>query len=46
MTRNFFSNKRAQEFAETLRKQGAEHITIWAGLDGFGQMIYTVKWEA
>ena len=44
MTRTYFSKKRAEAFAETLRQQGFEKVEIWNGRDGFGQAIFTVKW--
>jgi hypothetical protein len=40
--RNFFSLKRAREFAAQLTN--AEDITISAFRDAFGQTQYVVKW--
>ena len=45
MTKTFFTKSVAERFAETLRQQGFENVEIWTGRDGFGQEIYTVKWE-
>ena len=44
MTRTYFSRKRAEDFAETLRQQGFKKIEVWMDRDGFNQTIYTVKW--
>ena len=44
MTRTFFSKKRAEEFANSMRNQGFESVQIWTGRDGFGQTQYIVKW--
>lgn len=43
MTRTFFSEKRAEAFAEDLRNQGI-NAEIWSYKDGFGQTIYSVRW--
>ena len=43
--RTFFNEKKAQAFAEAIRETGAEDITIWSGLDAFGQRQHTVKWN-
>lgn len=40
-----FSETRAKKLAVTLKAQGAKDIEIWSGRDGFGQTIYTVKWN-
>ena len=44
MTKTFFSEKRANTFAETLRNQGFETVQVWFDKDGFNQNIYIVKW--
>lgn len=44
MTRTYFSRKKAEAFAETLKQQGLEKVEIWMGRDGFKQAIFTVKW--
>ena len=43
-SRNFFSLKRARQFAEQLTGTDAENITITAYRDAFGQTQYAVKW--
>lgn len=43
-SKNFFSMKRASQFAEQLNGSGAEDITISAFRDAFGQTQYTVRW--
>ena len=45
MSKNFFSKKRAEEYAKMLEKNGAENVTVWSGKDGFGQDQYNVKWN-
>ena len=44
MARTFFSRKRAEAFAEQLRKNGEERILITAARDAFGQTQYRVEW--
>lgn len=44
-TRTFFSKKRAEDFVKYLNSQGIKKAAIWNGRDGFGQVIYTVKWN-
>ena len=44
MTRTFFSRKRAEAFAEQMKEQGFESVTVWTDRDGFGQTNYIVKW--
>lgn len=44
MTRTFFSESKAEQFAKSLKEQGYESVKIWVGRDGFQQTIYTVKW--
>lgn len=43
-SKNFFSMKRARQFAEQLNGTDAENITISAFRDAFGQTQYVVKW--
>ena len=42
MTRTFFSKKRADEFAKTLKE--FDSVEIWMDTDAFNQKIYIVKW--
>ena len=44
-SKTFFSEARANKFAEQLKANGAEDIRVWGGKDGFGQTQYTVKWN-
>lgn len=44
MTKTFFSKNRAEAFAESLKAQGFESVTVWVDRDGFGQTNYIVKW--
>ena len=44
-SKTFFSEARANRFAQQLKGRGAEDITVWSGKDGFGQTKYTVKWN-
>lgn len=44
MTRTFFSEARAEAFAQEMRKQGFETVQVWTDTDGFRQRIYIVKW--
>ena len=44
MTKTFFSSKRANKFADELKAQGFESVTVWTDTDGFGQRVYIVKW--
>lgn len=39
------NEKRAKDFAEYLKAQGAEDVQIWRGRDAFGQTEYLVKWN-
>lgn len=43
MTRTFFSEARAERFAEELKAQGIQ-AEIWAYKDGFNQTVYSVRW--
>lgn len=40
----FFSMKRASDFADWLKSQGAVDVHIWGGKDAFNQTIYSVRW--
>lgn len=42
MTRTFFSKKRAESFAASLK--GFESVKIWRTNDAFKQLIYVVQW--
>ena len=44
-TKTFFSKTRATAFADQIKKNGAEDVTVWNGTDAFGQINYTVKWN-
>lgn len=45
MSKNFWSQKKADEFATTLKSQGAESVKIWSERDGLNNCIrYIVKW--
>lgn len=44
-SKTFFSQKRAEAFAEQLKANGAEDIQIWSGKDAFGQTQHTVRWN-
>lgn len=44
MTRTFFSKVGAEAFADNMRNQGFEDVTVWTDRDGFGQTVYIVKW--
>lgn len=44
MSRTFFTQVAAEEFATHMKQVGYERVEIWGGLDGFRQRIYTVKW--
>ena len=44
-TRTFFNKKKAEDFVKYLGSQGIKKAEIWNGRDGFGQAIYTVKWN-
>lgn len=43
--RNFFSEARAERFAEELKAQGITDIEISSAKDGFGQIQYRVAWN-
>ena len=43
MTRKFFSKKRAQAFADEMTGMGYD-AKVWMDKDGFGQLVYIVKW--
>lgn len=45
LSRTFFSNKKAEEFADFLKANKAEDIVICSGRDGFGQNVYSVRWN-
>lgn len=43
-SKTFFGEKRANAFAEELKKNGAE-VVISAAKDAFGQTQYRVEWN-
>lgn len=44
-SRSFFSIKKAEAFAAILKKQNADGVVIWSGLDAFNQTVYVVRWN-
>lgn len=45
MTKSFWSKKRAEAFAETLRGQDFESVVIWSERDNLNNCTrYIVKW--
>jgi len=45
MTKSFFSEQMARDFAKQLKGEGCDDVQIWTDIDGFGQKVYTVKWN-
>lgn len=43
--KNFFSKKRAENFANELKAQGITEIAISTSRDAFGQNQYSVDWN-
>ena len=44
-SKNFFSEKRAQRFAEEIEYSGATDVIIWTLRDAFDQTQYRVEWN-
>jgi hypothetical protein len=45
LCKNFWDSKRADAFADYLKGQGAEDVTIWLSTDTLNNCsMYTVKW--
>lgn len=42
--KDFFTRKAAEAFMKYLEKNGRE-AELWTGRDGFGQDVFTVKWD-
>ena len=43
--RTFFDEKRAEAFAEEIKKSGAADVIITSARDAFGQKQYRVEWN-
>ena len=45
MTKTFFTEKGAKEFAKALSDMHYTNVQIWIDKDGFNQIIYSVQWN-
>lgn len=43
--KSFFSEKRANDFAKTIKKNGGKDVRITSARDAFNQTQYRVEWN-
>ena len=44
-SKSFFSEKKANEFAKTIKKNNGEDVRITSARDAFNQIQYRVEWN-
>lgn len=44
-SKDFLSEKSMKDYLQTLKRNGAKNIETSQSRDGFGQAIWTIKWD-